>query len=211
MAVVDNRRSTMTLFSNPDDPVSHRVRVVMAEKNINFDIVDVTDETATEELEGLNPYGDVPTLVDRDLVLYEPRVVVEYIDERFPHPPLMPVDPVLRATFRLAMYRIEKEWYGGFADIAQAKTDRAAGKARKALRENIAASNELFAAKPFFMSDEYSLVDATVAPLLWRLPSMGIELPNTASDIQKYGERLFARDGFQNSLSEIEREMQDFF
>lgn len=210
MALVANRRSTMTLFSRPDDPVSHRLRIVMAEKNINFDIVDVNSEEAIQDLNELNPYGTVPSLVDRDLVLYEPRVVAEYIDERFPHPPLMPVDPVMRATFRLAMYRIEQEWYGLYAEIEAAKTDRAAAKARRGLRENVAGSNDLFKSKPFFMSDEYSLVDATVAPLLWRLPSMGIELPPSAKDIKAYGERLFARDGFQNSLSEIEREMQDY-
>ncbi len=210
MSVAANRRSIMTLFSQPDDPQSHRVRVVMAEKNVNYDIVELDTEAAQAELVELNPYNVQPTLVDRDLVLYEPRVICEYVDERFPHPPLMPVDPVQRATFRLAMYRIEQDWYGQYNDILTAKTDRAASKARKILRETVTASNEIFEMKPFFMNEEYSLVDATLAPILWRLQEQGIELPDTAKAVKAYADKIFDREGFQNSLSEIEREMQDY-
>ncbi len=207
MAVIANRRSVMTLFSDASCPQSHRVRMVLAEKGITVDIVNVDPDNLPEDLIDLNPYQSVPTLMDRELVLYDPQVIVEYLDERFPHPPLMPVDPVSRARSRLALYRIEKDWYSLMADLE--KGEKTAAKARKALRDSLASSAEVFAAKPFFLSDDFSLVDASLAPIMWRLKHYRIDLPPQARPVLDYAERLFARDSFQASLTEAEREMRD--
>ncbi len=207
MAVIANRRSVMTLFSDASCPQSHRVRMVLAEKGITVDIVNVDPDNLPEDLIDLNPYQSVPTLMDRELVLYDPQVIVEYLDERFPHPPLMPVDPVSRARSRLALYRIEKDWYSLMADLE--KGEKTAAKARKALRDSLASSAEVFAAKPFFLSDDFSLVDASLAPIMWRLKHYRIDLPAQARPVLDYAERLFARDSFQASLTEAEREMRD--
>lgn len=208
MALIANRRSVMTLFSRPTDIHSHRTRLVLAEKNINIDIVNVQGPDLPEDLMDLNPYHSVPTLVDRDLTLYDSRVIIEYLDERFPHPPLMPVDPVMRAQFRLALFRIETDWYS-LAEEAEVTGDgRLSAKSRKLLRESILQSAELFSPKPYFLSDEFSLVDASIAPVLWRLPRYGIELGSHAQPIEAYMSRVFARRSFQHSLTELEREMR---
>ena len=163
--------------------------MVLAEKGIAVDVVDVDAKHLPDEVMDANPYGTVPTLVDRDLRLYESRIIMEYLDERFPHPPLLPVDPVSRANARLFMYRITHDWYQlmgrGFNGTADEKT-----KARKALRESLITSAPIFAAHPFFMSDEFSLVDCCVAPLLWRLPALGIELPEQAKAVRNYMTRI---------------------
>lgn len=210
MSVV-SKRSSMTLFSDGSDQYSHRVRMVLAEKGVTVDIVEVDANHKTEELQELNPYGTVPTLLDRDLVLYESTVIMEYLDERFPHPPLLPVYPVARALSRLYIHRIQQDWCVHL-DLLLAGKGREATltKARKNLRESLIASAPIFAEKPFFMNDEFTLVDCCVAPVLWRLPLAGIELPpKQCRPLIKYGERLFERDGFQASLSEQEQEMQD--
>ncbi len=207
MAVISNRRSVMTLFSDATCPQSHRVRMVLAEKGITVEIVNVDPDNLPEDLIDLNPYQSVPTLMDRELVLYDPQVIVEYLDERFPHPPLMPVDPVSRARSRLALHRIEKDWYSLLADLE--KGEKTAAKARKALRDSLASSAEVFAAKPFFLSDDFSLVDASLAPIMWRLKHYRIELPPQAKAVNDYAERLFARESFQDSLTEAEREMRE--
>ena len=156
----------------------------------------------------LNPYHTVPTLVDRDLTLYDSRVIIEYLDERFPHPPLMPVDPVMRAQFRLALFRIETDWYS-IAEEAESTSDgKLSSKSRKLLRESILQSNELFGARPYFLSDDFSLVDASIAPILWRLPVYGIDLGSQAEAIEKYMERVFARPSFQRGMTELEQEMR---
>ncbi len=209
MALIANRRSVMTLFSHPTDPHSHRVRLVLSEKSINVDIVDVDGPTLPEDLLDLNPYHSVPTLVDRDLVLYDSRVIIEYLDERFPHPPLMPVDPVTRAQFRLALFRIEKDWYTLAIEIEQARDRKTANRARKILRESIMASAEVFRAKPYFLSDEFSLVDCTIAPILWRLPHYEIDLSAAeAKPVAKYAEAMFERPSFRASLTELEAELR---
>jgi len=208
MTVISNRRSVMTLFSKPTDPWSHRTRLVLAEKSINIDIVDVDEGTLPEDLLDLNPYNTVPTLVDRDLVLYDSRVIMEYIDERFPHPPLMPVDPVTRAQFRLALYRIEKDWYSLAEDIVQGNDRKPVARAIRTLDESILSSVDIFAAKRFFLSDEFSLVDCTIAPILWRLPLFGIKLPSQAKPIQHYMDDVFSRPSFQASLTELEHEIR---
>jgi RNA polymerase-associated protein len=207
MAVIANRRSVMTLFSDATCPQSHRVRMVLAEKGITVEIVNIDPGNLPEDLIDLNPYQSVPTLIDRELVLYDPQVIMEYLDERFPHPPLMPVDPVSRARSRLALYRIEKDWYSLLGDFD--KGEKAAAKARKTLRDSLAASAEVFSAKPFFLSDEFSLVDASIAPILWRLNHYRIELPAQAKPVLQYADRLFKRDSFKASLTEAEKEMRD--
>lgn len=208
MAVISNRRSVMTLFSKPNDPWSHRTRLVLAEKSINIDIVDVDDGSLPEDLLDLNPYNSVPTLVDRDLVLYDSRVIIEYLDERFPHPPLMPVDPVTRAQFRLALYRIEKDWYPLAQDIAETGDRKPIARAARALEESLLSGVDIFAAKTFFLSDEFSLVDCTIAPILWRLPMFGITLGSHAKPILTYMDNVFSRPSFQASLTELEMEIR---
>ena len=208
MALVANRRSVMSLFSSASCPQSHRVRVVLAEKGITVEIVEVDNNHKPEDLIDLNPYNSVPTLVDRELVLYDPRAIMEYLDERFPHPPLMPVDPVSRARTRLALFRIEHDWYDLTTGL-ESRGEKTAGKARKQLRDSLTASAEVFAAKPFFLSDEFSLVDASVLPILWRLKHYDIDLPRQAKPVTDYANRMFERESFQASLSETEREMRD--
>jgi RNA polymerase-associated protein len=208
MAVVANRRSVMTLFSRPTDIHSHRTRLVLAEKNINIEISNVMGPDLPEDLMDLNPYHSVPTLVDRDLTLYDSRVIIEYLDERFPHPPLMPVDPVTRAQFRLALFRIEMDWYSIAQETESSVDGKLGTKARKMLRESILQSMELFGARPYFLSEDFSLVDCTIAPLLWRLPVYGIDLGKDAEPIEEYMDRVFARRSFQQSLTELEQEMR---
>jgi len=202
-----NRRSVMNLFTSPTCPYSHLARIVLAEKDITFESIDVNLDSPPEDLSELNPYNTVPTLIDRDLVLYDSRVIIEYLDERFPHPPLMPVDPVSRAKTRLALHRVEKDWYPLMHDIMH-KGEKTVAKSRKILRESIVSSNELFKVMPFFLSEDYTLVDATIAPLLWRLPALGIELPAEAKAVSDYAERIFSREAFQLSLTEAETEMR---
>ncbi len=207
MAVIANRRSVMTLFSDATCPQSHKVRLVLAEKGITVEIANIDPDNLPEDLIDLNPYQSVPTLVDRELVLYDPRVVMEYLDERFPHPPLMPVDPVSRARSRLALFRIEKDWYTLINDL-ESRGEKAAAKARKMLRDSLASSAEVFSVKPYFLSDEFTLVDASIAPILWRLKHYRIELPAQAEAVLEYADRLFARESFQASLTEAEQEMR---
>ncbi|MDJ0929276.1 MAG: glutathione S-transferase N-terminal domain-containing protein [Gammaproteobacteria bacterium] len=197
----------MTLYSSPTGFQSHRTRLVLAEKNINMDIVNVQGPDMPEDLLDLNPYHSVPTLVDRDLVLYDSRVIIEYLDERFPHPPLMPVDPVTRAQFRLALFRIERDWYGVAEDLESSQDSKQATRLRKMLKESILSSAEVFSVKRFFLSDEFSLVDCTIAPLLWRLASYGIDLGSGAAAVHKYMDDVFSRRSFQESLTELEHEM----
>ena len=208
MAVIANRRSVMTLFSGATDPWSHRTRLVLAEKGINIDFIDVDKGNLPEDLFDLNPYNSVPTLVDRDLVLYDSRVIIEYLDERFPHPPLMPVDPVTRAQFRLALYRIERDWYPVVEDILKGGDRKSMVRACKVLQDSIVSSVEIFTSKRFFLSDEFSLVDCTIAPILWRLPILNVKLPTQAGKILEYMDNVFARQSFRDSLTELEEEMR---
>ncbi|MFT5447694.1 MAG: RNA polymerase-associated protein [Gammaproteobacteria bacterium] len=208
MALLANRRSVMSLYSDVNDPASHAVRFVLAEKAINVEIQHVTADDRPEDLVDLNPYADsILTLVDRELVLYEPQIIMEYLDERFPHPPLMPVDPVTRASNRLYRYRIQRDVFDYVPALekggAQAET------ARKVVRDNLTGIAPIFAQRKFFMSDDYSLVDIFLAPILWRLGHYKIKLPTSAKPLLQFGDRMFARDAFEASLSEGEREMRD--
>ncbi len=201
----------MTLFSDPQDHYSHRVRMVLCEKGVTVDIVDVDLSHKPEELSEINPYGTLPTLLDRDLVLYKSTVIMEYLDERFPHPPLLPVYPVARAQCRLLMHRIELDW-SGRVDVLMAGKGRetAMDKARKELRESLAAIAPVFADRPFFMSEEFTLVDCFVAPILWRLNAMDLKLTSRQlKPMQRYMNDMFERETFQESLTEFEMEMRE--
>ena len=208
MSVIANRRSIMNLFSGPTCIHSHRTRIVLAEKNINIDIKSVKGPDFPEDLIDVNPYHNLPTLIDRDLVLYDSRVIIEYLDERFPHPPLMPVDPVVRAQFRMALHRIENDWYSLVEDFSSDNETKLATKPKKLLKESILSVIDLFTVKDYFISDDFSLVDCTIAPILWRLPVYGIDLGSDSASIEKYMDRVFNRPSFQSSLSELEQEMR---
>ena len=209
MAVIANRRSVMTLFSRPTDIHSHRTRLVLAEKNINIEIANVMGDDLPEDLMDLNPYHTVPTLVDRDLTLYDSRVIIEYLDERFPHPPLLPVYPVARGESRQFIYRIERDWCR-LVDEIQNGPQKSQDKARKDLRDSLLTIAPIFAEKPFFMNDEFTLVDCCLAPILWRLEQLGIDMPQTrqSKPLLDYMARLFERPSFQESLTQKEREMR---
>jgi RNA polymerase-associated protein len=204
------KRSSMTFYSDGSDHYSHRVRIVLAEKGVTVEIHDVDADNKPEDLATLNPYNSLPTLVDRDLVLYQPNVMMEYLDERFPHPPLLPVYPVARAESRLLIHRIEKDWCVLVDTIFSATAkEKEKEKARKELREGMMTIAPIFKDMPYFMSDEFSIVDCCMAPILWRLPAMGIELSGKAVEpLFQYMERLFDRESFQASLSETEQEMR---
>lgn len=208
MGVV-TKRSSMTLFSDGSDHYSHRVRIVLSEKGVSSDIIDVDPKNKPQELADLNPYNSLPTLVDRDLALYESKVIMEYLDERFPHPPLLPVYPVARAQSRLWMYRLERDWAPLVDTILTSKSKDTVLKARKALRDSLLAISPIFAEMPFFMSDEFTIVDCCLAPILWRLPMLDIDLGKgrQAQPLLTYQKRLFEREGFRKSLTEVERDM----
>ena len=206
-ALLANRRSVMSLYSDPTDPSSHAVRFVLAEKAINVEIHHVTMDDKPEDLNDLNPYSAILTLVDRDLVLYEPQIIMEYLDERFPHPPLMPVDPVARASNRLYRYRVQRDFYALVDDLESGEKGVASA-ARKCLRDHLSTLAPIFAQKTYFMSDDYSLVDCYLAPILWRLPAYGVRLPAHAKALQKFADRLFEREAFAQSLTEAEYELR---
>lgn len=205
------RRSSMTLFSDPMCQYSHRVRIVLAEKGVTVDIEDIDPKSVTEEILEANPYGTLPTLVDRDLALYESNVVMEYLDERFPHPPLLPVYPVARAESRLWIYRIERDWCVLIDQIKASPDGKKADAARKEFRESLVTIAGIFEEMPYFMSEEFTLVDCCLAPMLWRLPELGVSLPNNrhVKPLHEYMERLFERPSFQESLTDLEREIRE--
>lgn len=210
MAVSANKRSIMTLYSGASDPYSHRVRIVLAEKGVTFDIVDVdASNRAMEELAGYNPYGTIPTLIDRDLVLYKSEIIMEYLDERFPHPPLMPVYPVAKGRSRLMIHRVNQDWYEPMDLILNPQSlPQTVETARKNLTESLTSVIPVFAEMTFFLSEEFSLNDCCIAPLLWRLPVLGVKLPPQAQPVLNYAERIFQREAFQNSLTDTERMMR---
>lgn len=207
MVISASRRPVMTLYSRASCLQSHRVRLVLAEKGISVDILNVNGDVLPEDLSELSPYGAVPTLVDRDLVLYHAQIIMEYLDERYPHPPLLPVDPVSRARIKLYVHRMEKDWYSLLPDLS-GEDGKAAAQARKIIREGLTVIAAVFDQKSFFMSDELTLADCTLGPLLWRLPNFDIELPPQAKALQKYSDRLFARAGFKQSLTPAEKELR---
>ena len=204
------KRSSMTFFSDNESHYSHRVRIVLAEKGVTVDVVDIDRAHPPAELAELNPYNTLPTLVDRDLVLYESKVMMEYLDERFPHPPLLPVYPVARAESRLYVHCIEQDWCALVDAIQHTRSENVIEKSTKELRESLLAISPIFTEKPFFMSEEFTLVDCCLAPILWRLPSLGVEFRSSkqTKPLLAYMDMLFNRESFQASLSEQEREMR---
>lgn len=204
MAQMANKRLAMTLYSSDSDPYCHMVRIVLAEKGINYESHDVDLNDTPEDLKDLNPYNEVPTLVDRDLVLYGHQVIMEYLDERFPHPPLMPVDPVSRARNRLMLKRIERDWYTLSNKIAKGEDIEAS---RKELADSLLTVAPVFEQRKYFMSDDFTVMDCAIAPLLWRLQHYGVELPNSAGALVTYAANVFKREAFKESLTEAEQEM----
>jgi len=204
------KRSSMTFYSDGASHYSHRVRIVLAEKGVAVETIDVDLDNKPEDLAALNPYNTLPTLVDRDLVLYEADIMMEYLDERFPHPPLFPVYPVARAQSRLWIFRIQKDWCS-LVDTIMAGSGKPSqlDKIRKELRESLISIAPIFGEKPYFMSEDFTIVDCCVTPILWRLPIMGIELPKTKTTkpLLDYRDRLFERESVMASLSEQEKEM----
>ena len=213
MAASPRMRNTLTLFSSTDDVLCHRVRLVLSAKGVTYDMVSVDPQNPPEDLIDLNPYQTVPTLVDRELVVYDPGIICEYLDERFPHPPLTPLDPGARAQTRVALRRIEQDWYG-MADILESSATadrRERERSRKMLTESVLAAEPLFKVRPWFLSDQFSQLDAAVAPILWRLPQWDIDLAALGTpvpEIERYATRVFARPAFRHSLSDAERNMR---
>lgn len=206
MVTVNTRRSVMTLFSSPTCAMSHCTRLTLHEKGVTAEIEYFDPSDPPESLLELNPNGTSPTLVERELVLYDSRIIMEYLDERFPHPPLHQMDPVSRAKARMIIKRIDQDWYRLLDEMLNSGEKKSA-RAKKMLKENLIAATPLFAANEFFMSEDFSLIDCALAPLLWRLPHIGINLPENAGAINAYAQRLFKRETFAASLSEEEQEM----
>ena len=207
MTNVSNRRSMMGLFSGNTCIRSHQVRFVLREKGITTDIQDVDGKKIPEDLIALNPYASIPTLTDRELVIYDSGVIIEYLDERYPHPPLMPVSPVDRAKIRLALVSLEADIVSTAIELDTALGSRNENSLRKKLKSMLNASLDLFSANKYFLNDELTIIDCVLAPILWRLEYFGISLSKEHKDITDYMERVFSRETFQNSLSEDEEEM----
>ena len=209
MGVV-TKRSSMTFFSDSNCHYCHRVRIVLEEKGVSADLVESDSSNPPIEVREINPYGTLPTLIDRDLILYESKVIMEYLDERFPHPPLLPVYPVARAESRLFIYRIERDWSTLVDSILNSRSENVVKKASKELREGVLAISPIFSETPYFMSEEFTLVDCCLAPILWRLPHLEIDIKPTkqSKPLFEYMDRLFSRESFVQALSEEEREMR---
>jgi RNA polymerase-associated protein len=208
MASPVNRKPIMTLYSGINDPYSHCTRIVLFEKDVECRIVEVDPNKKPRELADLNPYNQVPTIVDRDLVLYDSLIINEYLDERLPHPPLMPVDPVSRGRARLMLMRFDQDWYTLLPTLTGGER-RAVTRARNTIRDGLTVISQIFKEQPFVLGEEFSLVDCSLAPILWRLDFYGINLPRQAKAIMDYGERVFARKSFQQSLTETEAELNN--
>ena len=196
----------MNLYSGTTDPFSHRCRIVLYEKQMDFQVIDVDLFNKPEDIAVINPYNRVPVLVDRDLVLYESNIINEYIDERFPHPQLMPPDPQTRARARQLLYTMENELFSHVEALE--KNAKTADKARGHLRDRLAELAPLFLKQKYLLGEDFSMLDVAIAPLLWRLDHYGIELPKTAAPMMKYAERIFSRQGFIDALTPSEKVMR---
>ncbi|MDP5240959.1 glutathione S-transferase N-terminal domain-containing protein [Uliginosibacterium sp. 31-16] len=197
----------MNLYSGTTDPFSHRCRIVLYEKGMDFQVVDVDLFNKPEDIAVINPYNRVPVMVDRDLVLYESNIINEYIDERFPHPQLMPPDPIMRAKARQILHTLENELFSHI-EALEKNQKAAADKARGHVRDQLLQLVPLFAKQKYMLGDEFSMLDVAIAPLLWRLEHYNIELPKTAAPLMKYAERIFTRQGFIDALTPSERAMR---
>lgn len=197
----------MRLYSGSSCPYSHRCRIVLFEKGMDFEVIDVDLMNKSEDVAAINPYGKVPVLVERDLVLYEANIINEYIDERFPHPQLMPPDPVMRGRARLFLHRFEQEIYSQ-VELIEHGVVKQADKARAVIRDNLTQLSQILASQKFLLGDEFSMLDVAIAPLLWRLDHYGIQMGKEAAPLMKYAERLFSRQGFIDALTASERAMR---
>jgi RNA polymerase-associated protein len=207
MVTLTTRKHIMTLYAGTTDPQSHRTRIVLHEKDVECQVVEVDVRKKPREIGELNPYNTVPTMIDRDLVLYDSHIINEYLDERLPHPPLMPVDPVSRAKARLMLMRFDRDWYSLLPDLTGGDKKRTQN-ARNTLRDGLTVISPVFKEQAFILGAEFSLVDCALAPILWRLPLYGIELPRQAKPILDYADRLFARKSFKLSLTDAEHDMR---
>lgn len=198
----------MTLYSGTTCPFSQRCRIVLFEKGMDFEIIDVDIHNKPEDLAVMNPYNEVPVLVERDLILHESNIINEYIDERFPHPQLMPADPVMRARARLFLFRFEQELFVHVKTLENGASGKEATKAREAIRDGLVTIAPIFAKQKFMLGDEFSMIDVAIAPLMWRLEHYNIDLGKNAAPILKYAERLFQRQSFIDSLTPAEKAMR---
>ena len=203
-----DRRPAMTLLSGPLDIYSHCCRIVLVEKDIECSVSYVSSGDDPAIVGEHNPYGETPTLIDRDVALYNMWVIIEYLDERFPHPPLMPVDPITRAKTRLIVSRLTRDWLDPIYRLGDSMAPKTPAALKKSLHDGLVALSPILAEQPFFLGAEYTLVDAYFTPLLWRLPMLGVELPKQAAPLLEYGESLFARPSFNTSMSELEMELR---
>jgi len=191
---------TLKLYSSPSCPQCHRVRFVLSEKQLDYDTVKVEGNNKPSELAEINPYNSVPTLVDRGIVLYDAGIILEYLDERYPHPPLIPADPMTRANFRQALYHIEVDWYSQLKKLSS-PSKRIADSARKVMYEILMSNASSFKKHRYFWDDDFSIIDCSIAPVLWRLPSLRVDMPTRSSHpIRRYTKRIFERASFRKSL-----------
>jgi RNA polymerase-associated protein len=197
----------MTLYSGTTCPFSQRSRIVLYEKGMDFQIVDVDLFNKPEDLAVMNPYNRTPVLVERDLVLYESNIINEYIDDRFPHPQLMPADPVMRARARLFLFRFENELFSNIEALEKGN-QKAADRARQLVRDSLTQIAPVFTKQKYMLGDEYSMLDVAIAPLLWRLDYYGVQLPKQAAPLLKYAERLFSRPAYIEALTPAEKVMR---
>lgn len=199
----------MVLYSGNTCPFSQRCRFVLFEKGMDFEIRDIDLYHKPEDINVMNPYGEVPILVERDLVLYESNIINEYIDERFPHPQLMPPDPVERARARLTLFNLEREIFVHVKTLEDRNsTEEQREAARQKIRDSLVGLAPVVAKRKYLNGDEFSMLDIALAPLLWRLSYYGIELPPAAVPVQKYAERVFSRPAFIEALTPSERVMR---
>src|SRR5881409_2676070 len=180
----------MTLYSGTTDPFSQRCRIVLHEKGMDFQIIDVDLDHKPEDLAVMNPYNQVPVL-----------------DERFPHPQLMPADPVMRARARLFLHRIEKELFSHI-DTLEGNNQKQLDKARGLVRDSLLQIAPVFTKHKYMLGEDFSMLDVAITPLLWRLDYYGIQLPKPAAPLMKYAERLFSRPAFIEALTSAERGMR---
>ena len=197
----------MTLYSGTTDPFSQRCRFVLYEKGMDFQVIDVDVFNKPEDLAVMNPYNKVPVLVERDLILHEANIINEYIDERFPHPQLMPADPVMRARARLFLHRFEQELFCHIPAL-ESGVSKTVEKARQAVKANLTQIAPIFLKQKFMLGDEFSMLDVAIAPLLWRLDHYGIQLDKDAAPLMKYAERLFSRPAYIEAMTPSEKAMR---
>ncbi|WP_028454552.1 glutathione S-transferase N-terminal domain-containing protein [Chitinilyticum litopenaei] len=199
----------MKLYSGTACPFSHRCRIVLFEKGMDFEILDVDIHSKPEDLAVMNPYNEVPVLVERELQLYESNIINEYIDERFPHPQLMPADPVMRARARLMLFNFERELFIHVKTLEDGSSNKKTQEAaRVAIRDSLTQIAPIFARQKYMLGEEFSMLDVAIGPLLWRLEHYGIEITKAMAPVLKYGERLFSRQAFIDSLTANEKAMR---